>query len=329
MANNGHHSEHGSLRDPDALRVLSTIYRARPPTRGELAAFESMPHDRLDDVLSALAADGLIALDGDRIQPRSPDRVVATLSETVLEQEREKLAGLIELTATLSGLSRDWELGIAADGASTWAEIIHGHEAQWRAWGRYATTHPPVRPINLYPDLTILGSVILPGLSNADRAAIDAATAVRGVLPASVLATAEDRRTLDQLVGIGMRLRIVESVPSWIYSDSGVLCALPLSWAEHPPSSIVIVQQPAIVEAVSLLVESFWDRGADYPSRDQAWRAILELLGRGMPDATIADSLDLSLRTVQRRITEAMDHYGVRSRFELGAAWAKEHALQG
>jgi DNA-binding CsgD family transcriptional regulator len=108
-----------------------------------------------------------------------------------------------------------------------------------------------------------------------------------------------------------------------------VICALPLSWTEHPPSSIIIVQQPAIVAAVSLLVESIWDRGADYPSGDQGWQPILLLLGRGMSDSTIADSLGLSLRTVQRRVTEAMDHYGVRSRFELGVAWAQERALQG
>ncbi len=113
------------------------------------------------------------------------------------------------------------------------------------------------------------------------------------------------------------------SVPSWVYADPGVLCALPLTWGEHPPSSIVIVQHPAIVQAVSLLAETYWERGVDYPFDDEGWQPVLALLARGMPDATIAETLGLSLRTVQRRITAAMDYHDVRSRFELGVAWSR------
>jgi hypothetical protein len=120
-----------------------------------------------------------------------------------------------------------------------------------------------------------------------------------------------------------MRIRIADQVPSWVYADRGVLCALPLDWAEHPPSSIAIVTHPSITEIVSLYVESIWDKAVDYPLGDDGWEPVLRLLERGLSDAAIAQSLDVSARTGHRRISQAMEHFGVHSRFELGAAWAR------
>jgi hypothetical protein len=322
MATTGHGPTSALLSDPTALRVLSTIYRARPTTRHELVAFEAMPREGLDEILQTLEQHGLIALTGDRIQPLQPDRVLASLSADVLTREREELAELADVTARMSALTRDWELGVSGDSASSWAEIVHGHEAQWHAWGRYASTHPPAQPINLYPDLSVLKAVILPTLSDEELAVVSRGT--RAVFPASVLSNDADRVFLDRLAGAGTQVRLVEAVPSWLYADRGILCALPLVWAEHPPTSIVIIQQPSIVEAVWRLAESVWTSGATYPSANEGWTPILQLLARGMSDAAIADTLELSLRTVQRRVTEAMEHYRVRSRFELGAAWATE-----
>ena len=146
---------------------------------------------------------------------------------------------------------------------------------------------------------------------------------MRGIFPRSLLSVEEDRLFLDELIRLGLRIRIADDVPSWVYADRGVLCALPLNWAEHPPSSIAIVTHPAITEIVSLYVEGVWERAVDYPLRDDGWEPVLQLLARGLSDAAIAQSLDISLRTVHRRISEAMEQLGARSRFELGAAWAK------
>ena len=46
------------------------------------------------------------------------------------------------------------------------------------------------------------------------------------------------------------------------------------------------------------------------------------LAARGMSDREIARVLDCSLRTVTRRFSDAMTHYGARSRFHLGFAIA-------
>lgn len=315
-----------NLNDPDTLKVLSTIYRARPASLAELEGFESLPQEGLGEILEALQSAGLVSLEGGLVEPTSPDRAMAALSASVLAEEVARLGSLAETTATMSALTRDWELGASGDSASSWAEVVHGHEAQWHAWTRYGATHPPRSPLNLYPNLAVIRTVIYPSLL-ADAEARAMVTTSRAIFPVSVLADAEDRELIDGLAALGIRIRILDSVPSWLYADAGVLCALPLTWAEHPPNSIVIIQQPTIVRVVSMYMDSLWRRAVAYPTADQTWRPILRLLANGMPDATIAATLGLSLRTVQRRITEAMDSFGVHSRFELGVAWAEHLGL--
>jgi DNA-binding CsgD family transcriptional regulator len=313
------------LADPDARRVLSTIYRVRPRTVDELRALQGLPHERLPELLRRLNAAGLIALDGDTIEPLSPDHAMATATEHVVTAEMEGLRALAVSAAALSALTRDWEVGSSPEDTAPWAEFVHGHEAQWKAWPRYAVTHPPRNPVNLYPDLSILRDVMVATMTEEEKRLV-ASASLRGVFPRSVLADPDDRAFLDELRRLGTRIRIMDEIPSWVYADRGLLCALPLDWAEHPPSSIAIVTHPAITEIVSLYVESIWDKAVDYPLGDDGWEPVLRLLHRGFSDAAIAESLDISPRTVHRRISEAMERFDVHSRFELGAAWARHTA---
>ena len=310
------------LADPDARRLLSTIYRVRPATRAELLALQSLPHDRLPELLQRLDAAGLIALDGDNIEALSPDHAMATTTERVVSSEMDGLRALAVSAAALSALTRDWEVGSSPDDTAPWAEFVHGHEAQWKAWPRYAVTHPPRNPVNLYPDLSIIRSLMVPTMTEDEKRLI-AQSGVRGVFPRWLLADDDDRAFLEELRRLGMRIRIADALPSWVYADRDVLCALPLDWGEHPPSSIAIVTHPAITSIVSLYVESIWEKSVDFPLGDDGWEPVLHLLERGLSDAAISQSLGISPRTVHRRIAEAMEQFDAHSRFELGAAWAR------
>src|SRR3954453_18817431 len=147
------------LADPDARRLLSTIYRGRPSRGTDLQALQGLPRDRLPEMLHRLDAAGLIALDGDKIEALSPDHAMAAATERVVSSEMDGLRALAVSAAALSALTRDWEVGSSPDDTAPWAEFVHGHEAQWKAWPRYAVTHPPRNPVNLYPNLSILQSL--------------------------------------------------------------------------------------------------------------------------------------------------------------------------
>jgi len=310
------------LADPDARRLLSTIYRVRPRTRSELRALQALPHDRVPELLERLEAAGLIALDGDAIEALPPDRAMSAATERVVASEMEGLRALAISAAALSALTRDWEVGGSPDDTAPWAEFVHGHEAQWKAWPRYAVTHPPRAPLNLYPDLSIIRSLMVPTMTEEEKRLV-AQSGVRGVFPRSLLADDDDRAFLEELTALGMRVRIADSVTSWVYADRGVLCALPLDWGEHPPSSIAIVTHPSITEIVSLYVDSVWEKAVDFPLSDGGWKPVLRLLARGLSSKQIAEQLVVSPRTVHRRIAEAMDELDAHSRFELGVAWAR------
>lgn len=122
----------------------------------------------------------------------------------------------------------------------------------------------------------------------------------------------------------GMSLRLARRIDSCVYSDPEVLCALPVVWGEHPPTSIIIVRDPVIRAVTAAYAEQIWVGATAYREPQPEWLDVLRLLSLGMTDKEIAASQNTSQRTVERRIAEAMAHYGVTTRFELGMAWAAE-----
>ena len=151
----------------------------------------------------------------------------------------------------------------------------------------------------------------------------------RAVVPASAVVTDEDRAVMDALAAAGLRLRLARRVESWLYSDPSVLCALPVVWGEHPPISTMIVRDPAIRALTAAYAEGVWSSAARYREPRPEWHDVLRLLALGMSDRAIATAQGTSLRTVERRIAEAMAHHGVGTRFELGMAWSAKQIDEG
>ena len=293
--------------------MLATLLRVRPRTRAELREIRNLPTEGLDEVLERLALAGFVRLDGDALELRRPDHVVET-----------QAAALAELTALLPALSEEWQRGAATESRLD-VELVHGHEEQWRAWARYAAIAPPRAPLNLYPSLEVLRDVIAPDVERVlgeQRAGLRA----RAVVSARAVVTAEDRDVVETLVRAGMEIRLARRLDSWVYADPEVLSAVPVVWGEHPPTSIMIVRDPSITALVSAYAEQIWRAATPYAVPAPDWGDVLRMLALGMSDRAIATAQGTSVRTVQRRVAEAMAHYRVGSRFELGVAWAADGA---
>lgn len=54
---------------------------------------------------------------------------------------------------------------------------------------------------------------------------------------------------------------------------------------------------------------------------------LLRLLAGGLSDQAIGRRLDMSRRTVQRRVRSLMDHFGVQTRFQLGMRAAQQMTI--
>jgi hypothetical protein len=152
---------------------------------------------------------------------------------------------------------------------------------------------------------------------------------VRAVLPAALCADPASQATLEILMGAGMQIRTLARVPYWIYADDGVVASIAVTWHEHPPNSILLIRQPSIVSALAYAVSNQWQIAEPYPAETDGWAGVLHLLAQGLSDKAIATALDMSMRTVQRRIGEAMTELGASSRFELGVAYERDRAARG
>lgn len=301
--------------DTDTMRVLTTLLRVRPRSVTELRMIRTLPSTDLDEILSRLAEAGFVRIDGDQLEVHSPDRV--------LESQATALA---DLTSLLPALSEEWQRGRAGQ-TSVEVEFVHGHEEQWRAWARYAAEHPPRAPLNLYPTLDVLRDVIAPEVEQV-MAGYRAGLRARAVVVGASVITDADRAVIETLVRAGMEIRLARQLDSWAYADPGVLSALPVHWGEHPPTSIMIVRDPSITAVVSAYAELVWSAATPYAEPVAEWTDVLRMLTLGMSDTAIASAQGTSIRTVQRRIADAMAHYRVGSRFELGVAWGSGSGQQ-
>jgi hypothetical protein len=294
--------------DTGAMRVLTTLLRVRPRTVTELRMIRTLPSTGLEEILARLAEAGFVRIDGDLLEVHPPDRVLES-----------RASALADLTALLPALSEEWQRGQAGH-TRVDVELVHGHEEQWRAWARYAAETPPRAPLNLYPTLDVLRDVIAPEVEQV-IAGYRAGLRARAVVVGAVVVTDDDRAVIETLVRAGMEIRLARQLDSWVYADPGVLSAIPVNWGEHPPTTIMIVRDPSITAVVSAYAEQVWAAATPYAEPVAEWADVLRMLALGMSDSAIASAQGTSIRTVQRRIAEAMAHYRVGSRFELGLAW--------
>lgn len=119
----------------------------------------------------------------------------------------------------------------------------------------------------------------------------------------------------------GEEVRVIDAMPTRLFVISGTHAVVPepLGYADEPR---LLVRQGALVEALTLLFELYWERSVALPetgARLDERAFLVRQLASGAKDEQIARTLGLSLRTVRRRVAELMIELGVDSRFQAGA----------
>jgi DNA-binding NarL/FixJ family response regulator len=122
----------------------------------------------------------------------------------------------------------------------------------------------------------------------------------------------------------GERARVHPQVPIKLAVSDRSIALLPLAMDQMRGSALV-VRESALVEALAQLFHLLWDQampltpptaggGAD----TEVDRRLLTMLAAGLKDDAIARQLDVSSRTVGRRVADLMALLGARTRFEAG-----------
>ena len=121
----------------------------------------------------------------------------------------------------------------------------------------------------------------------------------------------------------GEQVRVIDEMPTRMLVISGTHAILPepLGFADEPR---ILVRQPAIVGALTLLFERYWEQAIALPDLDtrrprvDVRGSLLRQLAAGAKDEHIARTLGLSLRTVRRRVADLMIELGADTRFQAG-----------
>lgn len=156
------------------------------------------------------------------------------------------------------------------------------------------------------------------------------------------LRTVFDRSLLEEPVHVRRILQGVERgeqarvapVPLKLAIIDGEWGMLPLLHADgQTPEAVVIVRQSVLLDSMRALFESVWQHAVEIRSRpgeplqagssEGELQQLAKLLAAGMTDTAVARHLDISERTLRRRLKDLMDELGVDSRFAAGARAAE------
>jgi predicted transcriptional regulator len=295
----------------------------------ELRAGSGLTPVELARVLAALVATGLATA-----QPPAPPAVEPTVFTAappaialsgLLRRRRDDLQSAELDIAALADTYRRATMGRAAADlieVITDVDAVRHRFAQIQEAARYEVLSMVV------PNLTVV--------PHRENVAGDACLR-RGVRYQAIV----DHRALDQpgmlhdtvaSIAAGQEIRVVDRVPLKLVIVDRELAMLPLLQTENNVPASVLVHRSGLLDAVLAFYDATWARG--YPLRcnasadgvletrpdhiDDLDAQVLALLLSGLTDQAIAGQVHLSLRTVQRRISQLMAKAGVATRIQLG-----------
>lgn len=142
----------------------------------------------------------------------------------------------------------------------------------------------------------------------------------RALIPPDAVDTlAEDLVLVARSIGFEVRVASVGSHFA-LYDGEAAVVRDPLPDGVSP--RFRLTRHRGVVEPLRELFDMHWASAVPWEETTKGTSGVLELLAQGRTDAQIAAELNLSRRTVSRRVTELMRAAGASSRFQLGVRFA-------
>ena len=322
--------------EPDAESVYRALLGRPGVSVAELAAALSMPLIPVATALSTLLEAGLVIQSGEQGFAAAPPAVALG---ALIADRRD---GLRLAEQALATFAEEHRAAVAGQNITDLIEVISGVDAirhRYQQVQQAATTE-------LRMFVTSPFVAVRPGENAAEPAAAGRGVRIRVVLEQAVLA--EPGATAEAVASLrrGLEVRVVEQLPMKLVLADADLALVPLAVATTaeqgadpaPEPGAVLLHRSGLLAALDALFENIWRRAhpLDLAGLDGAEpvegeddaptaldRQILSLLLAGLTDQAVATQLDLSLRTLQRRLRHLQDLAGVQSRMQLGWAAAK------
>lgn len=206
----------------------------------------------------------------------------------------------------------------APGGSLGLVDVVHGSAGVWQAFWLHADLQARPQVDAIIPDLRPLTDV-LSGDAAHEWADVQALVSsgevrIRLILPLGVEATMASA-VVDQMVVAGIDVRLADA-SAWYFVSSQGVAAAPMTWGEAGDVDVAVVRGGPVVGALTELFEHRWRVARPWIRAEHD--EVLRLFATGLGDEDVARALGTSVRTVRRRVAEAMEAYGASTRFELG-----------
>lgn len=315
------------LTPPD-LAVYEVLIDGPAMTQAELAATMAASVE-VPSVLASLEAKGLVS----RI-PGSPARFVAVAPEIALEasfQDRERR--LKQARDYVKQLSARFQQSDRTRDPAELVEIISGREAirhrseqlQRSAREQFRGVDKPpytVETVNTTVEEPVEMEMLRAGIRYRviyDRAGLESFHQMRSDLEAGM--------------ALGEQARVLTNAPTKLIIIDDRVAMIPLEPASASLVSMIVVHPSGLLEALCSLFEDLWrrslpltlpdlapqttdPRSPDQPTQEEL--RLLNLLATGITDDAIAKHLNVSYRTMQRRLRALLDRLDADTRFQAG-----------
>jgi DNA-binding CsgD family transcriptional regulator len=313
--------------EPGVERVYRALLGHPGTTAAVLAEVVEQPVAGVEDALAVLVDSGLALRSGDDAYVVAPPAVALGALIT------ERRDGLRLAEQALASLAEEHRAATAGRTISELIEVVTGVD---QIRHRFQQVQQAA-VVELRTFVTAPFVAVPPGENSAEPAAADRGIRIRAVLERAVLAEPSATEEVVDSLRRGLELRVVDSLPLKLMladSDLGLVPLLvdPVGPVGEPGA--VLLQRSGLLAALGALFESTWRQaypltlanldgvvptdGPETEGPSPMDRKILGLLLAGLSDQAVASQLDLSLRTVQRRLRYLQDVAGVKTRMQLG-----------
>jgi hypothetical protein len=128
--------------------------------------------------------------------------------------------------------------------------------------------------------------------------------------------------TVERLINAGQLARVLPGLPLSLLIADDKVAALPVLRPPAPLDAILIVHPSALLDALTALFDALWQRALPLhppaPRTNPVSQRLITLLLSGLTDEAIAHQLNLSHRTIQRRVATLMSDLAAHTRFQAG-----------
>lgn len=306
--------------DSDEEQVYLTLIAGQAADAQDLAERTELSHPRVIRALDGLLAKGLAELPAGpsgAVRATPPDLNLRLLGLQRMDEVRRAQAAIAQLSEQFQAH------GPAGRGAES-VEAVRGADAIARRFvmlQRAATQE--------ICSLVKSPAVAVPATDNkGQREALQAGVRYRVVYERDLLAPGDPGipLLLDEWAALGEEMRVAVDVPfKMVVFDRRQATIMRLELTEEPV--LFIVHTRALVACLAWIFDRVWESALPVPAQVSALpdgplapddRTLLALLLAGYTDQAIGSQLNVSIRTVQRRVQRLLVLAGVQSRVQLG-----------